>query len=813
MKKIVLFLVLSSIACFSQKTERQAPAYPLITHDPYFSVWSFTDQINTSPTKHWTGSDMPLVGLVEVDGKAYRYLGKEVPQYLTVLAAANEEAYSAQIMETQPAKDWFEPSFNDAGWKTLEAPYTQKGKKGTQWTSDDIWYRRTFDLKSIPQSDVFLKLLHDDDVEVYLNGKQIYAKEGWNNKYEYYPMSDEAVKVLKKKGNVLAIHVHNNRGDQFLDAGIVQLKKDKLTIDQAVQTQMDMTATQTKYTLQCGPVDLNLTFVSPLLLDDLEQLSRPVSYVSIKVRANDGKAHDVRLYYGVSSALASNTPDQAMVGSTAQTKNLGLLKVGTQDQEVLAKKGDDLRIDWGYLYVGTPKSSNATQTVTTMNDGTHAFLKNGKSASVTKGKQLMLNTVFPETKVKEEKEFLVLMGYDDEFSIQYFEQNLRPYWNRNNDNSIDKELEVAYTGYASVMNKCNAFDIDLKKRATAAGGANYAELCEIAYRQSIAAHKLVQSPEGEILWLSKENFSNGCINTVDLTYPSAPLYLVYNPVLMEGMCNGIFYYTESGKYDHPFAAHDLGTYPIANGLVYGEPMPVEESGNMIIVAAAIAKAEGNAEYAKKHWDTLTRWVEFLAADGFDPGNQLCTDDFAGHLARNANLSIKAIVAIGGYGYLAGELGKKDVAEKYTAMAKEMALKWMELADGGDHYALTFNDRNTWSQKYNMVWDKVLGLDIFPKKVYTTEVNYYLKHQNAFGLPLDSRADYTKSDWILWTATLADSQKDFEALTDPVLKFAKETPSRVPMSDWHFTTSGEQRGFQARSVIGGYFIKMLEQEQK
>ena len=256
-------------------------------------------------------------------------------------------------------------------------------------------------------------------------------------------------------------------------------------------------------------------------------------------------------------------------------------------------------------------------------------------------------------------------------------------------------------------------------------------------------------------------------------------------------------------------AHDVRTYPLANGQTYGEDMPIEEAGNVLITTAAIAVMDGNADYAASHWETLTTWADYLVDNGLDPDNQLCTDDFAGHLAHNANLSIKAIMGIASYGKLAHMLGKTEVGDKYMQIAQGMAIEWEEMANDGDHYKLTFDRSGTWSQKYNLVWDKLLGFSIFDPQIAEKEMAFYLTKQNEYGLPLDSRATYTKTDWIMWTATLTGDMDDFHALVDLVYKYADETPSRVPISDWHDTVTAARMNFKARSVVGGYFLKMLE----
>ncbi len=801
------------------------PAYPLITHDPYFSVWSTTDKLTDSPTRHWTGKPQSLEGIVRVDGKAYQFLGAVPTTYEQILPTGESQPYTAQYTTIKPKSGWEKPDFNATAWKSAPGPFGDTPEAKTKWTTDDkdgIYIRRefTYDGKADP-SKLLLSLNHDDDVVIYLNGTKILDKPDYVNEYVNLPLSAAGQKALQTGKNILGVHCVSPRGGSFIDVGIVN-PITSAAVTTATQTGVTVSATQTNYSFTAGPVNLGVNFLSPLLLDELEVAARPVSYVTFDVRSTDGKPHSVQVFFSESGTMATNTIGQEVVMKAGQTNGLTYQTVGTEAQPLLTKKGDNVRIDWGYAYLAVPQQTG-NQVTAGMADGLKkAFLANGQlpaaankmpaRAAIDVAIATVLNfdnvTKQPATKH-------LLLAYDDLYSVQYFKQNLRPWWNRTNKLTMPALLQTAENDFARLQQKCTAFDAQVRADARKAGGKEYADLCVLAYRQAISAHKIVAGPKNEVLFFSKENFSNGSIGTVDITYPSAPLFLLYNPTLLKGMMEPIFQYSESGRWKKPFAAHDVGTYPQANGQTYGEDMPVEESGNMLILTAAIAGAEGNPNFAKQHWKTLTTWVEYLKKDGFDPANQLCTDDFAGHIAHNANLSVKAILGIAAYGQLAAQMGDKATADNYLKMARDMAAKWQQLSldktpSTREHYDLTFeNAGDTWSQKYNLVWDKLLNMNVFSDEIAKTEINYYLTKQQPYGLPLDSRKTYTKSDWIMWTATLAKSDRDFEAFIKPVWRFANETPSRVPLTDWHETTNAKQVGFQARSVVGGYYIKMLE----
>ena len=419
----------------------RAPAVPIITVDPYFSVWSPSEKLNYASTMHWTGKPNNIIAMAKIDGKEYSFLG-----------------------------------------------------------------------------------FHRD------------------------------------------LHKMN-------------------------QISLDITAMSTTAVYERDGIELTAIYTSPLLLDDLHVMTRPVSYMDVSYRSIDGKKHEVELIVKAQEELCLDKVRQSPV-VTEEVSPCACVKgvrMGNSVQKPLNRHGDDLRIDWGYFYL-CAKGEGVVATAYEFKNRNYVEV----SAPLTEGESR-----------------LVLFAYDDmESSIEYFHKTLKSYWNKDGM-TIEQAICEAARDYSEVKAKADAFSKKLYDDATASGGEKYAEMLLLAYRQVIAAHKLVLDENGEILFISKECFSNGCAATVDVSYPSIPMFLLYNPELVKGMMRPVYRYADSDewkvemKYD--FAPHDVGRYPVLNGQVYGkkydaevkdfvgEPrmkyqMPVEECGNMLVMEANVALA-------------------------------------------------------------------------------------------------------------------------------------------------------------------------------------------------------------------------------
>lgn len=671
----------------------RAPAIPLITNDPYFSVWSTADRLYEVPTKNWIGKVQRLNGNISVDGQLYRFMGDE-----------------------------------------------------------------------------------------------------------------GATKTLNQIG-------------------------------------CDVKATTTKYVFEGAGISLQVKFTSPLLLDDLELVSRPCTYMTFDVISTDNTEHDVKIYVDMSQAHCHfNEKKENINGGVHNCENHKSAFLGKAKQSPLNHSGDIISIDWGYLYLANP----------IMNNGDAIFLQNKPSAI---GKLIdqytcnkdqedfdsLLLTLRIGTVGRETRSQYIVLAYDDISSINYFGDIKKGYW-ADNGETILQAIQNSVDEYDDIISRCEILDNQIEKYASDIAGEEYAVICSLAYRQSIAAHKLIKDNDGNAIFLSKECSSNGCIGTVDVSYPSIPLYLTYNPELVKAMMRPVFKFAKTDVWQYDFAPHDVGRYPYATGQVYGlnkskyvfeekngsvypffyqfpsnsdayeleYQMPVEECGNMLVMSAIALLCDGDLSLVKENVDLLEKWVCYLVKYGIDPGEQLCTDDFAGHLAHNANLSVKAIMGIAAYSIITEKLGLMKQSQKYYDIAKEYAQIWEQKVAGNDFTPLTFNNKDSWGQKYNLVWDKVFGTNLFSDDIFRNEIAHYKKVQNKYGLPLDSRDDYTKSDWILWCASLADDNSDITELIKPIYLFLQDTPDRLAFTDWYYTSTGKQKNFINRTVQGGLFMPIFKQ---
>lgn len=810
---IYIIAVLLSYSCKKDITERfhitneiRPPAYPLIMIDPNVNAWSMTDTLYNDDVKHWSGRKLPLVGALRVDGEIYRFMGTDEVIMKPLAPISKDGEWGGKYTFVQPGQEWISADFDDSKWQSGKAAFGTRGEFNvhTIWPTPDIWVRREITLTDsiLPKDSLILMYSHDDIFQLYINGIQLVTTgHEWHQNVEI-TIPNEIRKTFADGKITIAAHCKNMDGGGLVDFGIYIRKEKPYFEKTASQKSVDVQATQTIYTFECGDVEMKLRFVAPHLPNDLELISSPFNYISYDIRSLDGKDHDIQVYFEASPYWASNEDKRMNKPDYNETDNMVFVKTGNIEQKLLDRHAPG----WGYFCMGAEKQNSTVSTGYAV-DLQEEFSLNG---NLTPKTDLMQNShiaICQNLGTDSNLSGHILVGYDDVFAISYFGDNLRPYWNRNENKTIEQVFADANRKYDEVITQCQNLDYDIISKARSIGGKEYSELCVIAYRQTIAANKLVESNNKGLLYFNRE------LGTVDVFTPSIALFLYFNPELAKALMNPIFEYSESGKWPKVYPAHDVGVYPLACHQDYLD-MPVEEAGNMLILAAAITAMDGNASYAQKHWDMLSKWNNYLVTNGVDTKNQFSSDVFTSFLAHNANLSIKGILGVGSYAYMAKMLQKNEIAQEYLNVARDMATEWEKLANAGNHYRLGFKEPDsTWSQKYNLVWDKVLGLSIFPDSISKKEIDYYKTKQNKYGLPLDNREKFAKSDWLAWTATMADDKETFKYFIKPLHKFMNETIDRVPMADFINTDTTTHRGSIARSTIGAYYMRMLDDKLK
>jgi hypothetical protein len=592
------------------------------------------------------------------------------------------------------------------------------------------------------------------------------------------------------------------------------------------QTSLQLTATRSIYTLTGGGVTLTVTFFSPVDLCNLQRQSVPLSYVTVQAASGDGKSHSVDIHFDASGEWVHGDNNTPITWAKSQTAGMTVLTCQPATPGVLQENRD--QASWGSLVVAAPTSGTTWQigqdTVVRGASAGQGTL-NGTSDTAQPraisdrwpvlGLNRNFGTVNPGTP---SARFTVTLGHVRTPALSYLGAQLSPWWTHY-WSSTNAMVDWFNGDYDAALASAVALDKRVHDDAVRTGGTeHYAGLCALALRQAVSGTELVDKGGSPWAFL-KEISSDGNVSTVDVTYPAFPAYLYLSPQYLRLLLEPVLDYAERGGWPaaNKFAEHDLGSsYPNATGHNDGkeEDMPVEESANMLIMAAAVIQrlpAADAKSFATKHYPFLHQWADYLVGNALDPGLQNQTDDFTGFIAHSANLALKGIIGVGAMSVVATAAGNAADSAHYSSVARSYASQWVSLAQdsSGKHLKLAYDQDGTWSLKYNGFSDRLLGLDLVPVGIAAQEAAWYQANAGAHGVLLDPRNNYTKGDWELWTAAwLADHTDTRNTLVEGVYSFVNTSPQRVPFSDWYVVADATQRGFADRPVVGGAFALML-----
>ncbi|KAL4757432.1 glutaminase GtaA [Aspergillus foveolatus] len=592
------------------------------------------------------------------------------------------------------------------------------------------------------------------------------------------------------------------------------------------QTAYEYTSTKSIFTMHIGDmVEMKITFLSPITPNDLRRQSLVFSYLDVSVTSLDGQSHSVQVYADISAEFVSGDRSAIAQWDYGVTSDgVAYHKIYRQTPLLFSEHRD--QAEWGDWYWATDNVAGLTYQAGPDIDVRGAFARNGKLTNNNDANHRAISNNWPVFgfahdlgSISSSTRVLFSIGLTQREAIQY-----------SGSSSTLSPLPALWTSYFSTAldaldffhhdyQKSNSLSSDLDRRiaqdSVAAAGHDYLTITSLSIRQAFAATQLC-GPANDPYLFMKEISSNGNMNTVDVIFPAHPVFLYTNPALLKYLLRPHFEIQESGNYPNSYAMHDIGAhYPNATGHLDGndEPMPLEECGNMVIMALAYAQKARDTGYLESHYTILRRWTEYLIEDSLYPANQISTDDFAGPLANQTNLALKGIIGIEAMSVIASLAGDSDDKKNLTNYAHDYIEKWQILGITRNttypHTTLSYGSNESHGLLYNLYADRELRLNLVPQSVYDMQSNFYPTIQGQYGVPLDTRHQYTKGDWELFTAAVA-SVSTRDMFIKLLAQWINETPTNRPLTDLYDTVTGDYPPvvFIARPVMGGAFALLL-----
>ncbi|RDW75997.1 glutaminase GtaA [Coleophoma crateriformis] len=600
----------------------------------------------------------------------------------------------------------------------------------------------------------------------------------------------------------------------------------------ATQTAVVYTSTRSTFTMNVGGfVEMNITFLSPITPTDFKRQSLIFSYVEVTVSTLDGIPHAVQLYADTSAEWCAGDHTSVAQWEYGVTSEVAYHRFYRQTPLIFSQTNE--QADWGNWYWST--KNVAGMTYQSGSDATvrEAFELNGKLANTQDTNFRAINNNWPVfgyaidlgTIGKSASGIgavdlvstVFTLGLTQDMAAQFVGQSMTEVqvpslWTSYFDTEL-AAVSFFYNDYSVAADLATTFDSKVASDSLSAGGQDYVTITSLAARQAFGTVQLMGNSTKQYLFL-KEISSDGNMQTVDVIFPFHPILLYTNPTLLKLTLDPLFENQEAGDYPNSYSMHDLGSsYPNATGHSDGkdEQQPLEECGNMLIMTLAYAQRAKDTAYLTQHYSILKQWTGYLVAEALIPANQISTDDFAGSLANQTNLALKGIIGIEAMATIANLTGNTADAQNYTSIAHSYITQWQDLAINQNatqpHTTLAYGMDNTHGLLYNLYGDTELGLNLVPQSVYDMQSAFYPTVALEYGVPLDTRNNYTKSDWEMFAAAIASTSTK-ELFISKLATWIGQTTTALPETDLFDCNTGgwpsNNIQFTARPVVGGHF---------
>ncbi|GJE94471.1 hypothetical protein PsYK624_106410 [Phanerochaete sordida] len=551
----------------------------------------------------------------------------------------------------------------------------------------------------------------------------------------------------------------------------------------SVLNNIQITPTRTVMSITSGPIDLNVTYLSPIEPSDPAKQSFPFTYISLTATSNDGQPHTVQVYSDISGEWVSGNRNDVMNWQTVPTDTILYHSVTLATPLAFSEITNQAEDTSTYF------ASLLTQQMTWMADSDAncrgQFSSQGKLTNSANQGPKKISDAFNVFAISMDlgevttttDPVVWAVGMVRDPAVQAVtatgaQETRSPYW-RTTGTAVDM-LTSFLQDYSNAVERAESLDLALATNASAVS-PHAADLVSLAARQAFAGTELTVGGSGtsfntsDVKVFMKDLGATGRVNPVEVMYAAFPAFLSVNATWGGWLLRPVLDFAASPVWQQAYAPRDIGdSYPNATGSpVTAHVQGVEQSGNMLIMTVAHARATGDGSLIGAYYPVLKQWADYLVNNTSPmPSNQVTAD--VGSKPNSTNLAIKGIIAIAAMSQACAAMNEPADAQRYLSVAQAYANTWKSLALASDgHILSSYGDtaNPSWALEYNLYADKWLGTDILDAATYSSETSFVqgLLAANPNGLPISSDQLSSSSNanadtaWTLFTAmTMTDS---------------------------------------------------------